>query len=103
MPRGDGTGPGGMGSRTGRGMGYCNGYNTPGFANPGFRRGLGRGFGRNSYMNPRGFVRPRFNQPVPTKEQEKEMLQEELKQVEEDEKFLKEDKESLKKRLNEMD
>jgi len=46
MPRGDGTGPAGMGSMTGRGMGYCAGYNTPGYMNPGFGRGLGRGYGR---------------------------------------------------------
>ena len=42
MPRGDGTGPQGMGSMTGRGLGYCAGYNTPGFANPA-GAGLGRG------------------------------------------------------------
>ena len=34
MPRGDGTGPAGMGSMTGRAAGYCAGFNTPGFANP---------------------------------------------------------------------
>ena len=46
MPRGDGTGPIGMGPMTGRGAGYCAGYNAPGFSNPipgrGFRAG-GRG------------------------------------------------------------
>lgn len=40
MPRGDGTGPAGAGPMTGRGMGYCAGYPTPGFANPGPGRGL---------------------------------------------------------------
>ncbi|HHY81012.1 MAG TPA: DUF5320 domain-containing protein, partial [Thermoanaerobacter sp.] len=30
MPRGDGTGPMGLGPRTGRGLGYCSGYNVPG-------------------------------------------------------------------------
>ena len=45
MPRGDGTGPWGQGSRTGRGLGYCSGYSTPGYTKgPGM--GLGRGFGR---------------------------------------------------------
>ncbi len=46
MPRGDGTGPGGMGPMTGRAAGYCAGYNTPGFANPVHGRGFwgaGRG------------------------------------------------------------
>lgn len=52
MPRGDGTGPAGMGSMSGRGAGYCAGFGTPGFVNRGagfgggFGRGLGRGFGR---------------------------------------------------------
>ena len=47
MPYGDGTGPNGFGPRTGRGMGFCNGYNTPGYLNPtGYGRGYGRGFGR---------------------------------------------------------
>ncbi len=44
MPRGDRTGPRGMGPMTGRGAGYCAGYNVPGYANPG--PGLGRGRGR---------------------------------------------------------
>jgi len=57
MPGGDGTGPLGMGSMTGRAAGYCAGYSMPGYANPiagrggfgygrGFGRGWGRGFGR---------------------------------------------------------
>lgn len=35
MPRGDRTGPQGMGPRTGRAMGYCSGFDVPGFMNPG--------------------------------------------------------------------
>lgn len=42
MPRGDGTGPMGIGPMTGRGMGCCAGYQVPGFANAG---GMGRGRG----------------------------------------------------------
>ena len=34
MPRGDRTGPAGMGPMTGRAAGYCAGYSTPGFMNP---------------------------------------------------------------------
>ena len=45
MPRGDGTGPAGMGPMTGRAAGYCAGYPVPGFMNPGFGRGYG-GWGR---------------------------------------------------------
>ncbi len=55
MPRGDRTGPFGEGPKTGRQMGYCAGYEGPGFANMqqnwsrtgrGFGRGFGHGFGR---------------------------------------------------------
>jgi hypothetical protein len=45
MPRGDRTGPAGQGPRTGRGMGYCSGYATPGYMNPGPGMGMGRGMG----------------------------------------------------------
>jgi hypothetical protein len=48
MPRGDGTGPMGMGPMSGRAAGYCAGFAVPGFMNPGVgfgRRGGGRGFG----------------------------------------------------------
>lgn len=56
MPRGDGSGPMGMGPMTGRAAGYCAGNAAPGYANPvgwrgagrgmGWGRGLGRGWGR---------------------------------------------------------
>ncbi|MGB4146644.1 MAG: DUF5320 domain-containing protein [Acetomicrobium sp.] len=56
MPRGDRTGPAGMGAMTGRAAGYCAGYPVPGYMNPywcrgagfrgGLRRGWGAGFGR---------------------------------------------------------
>ncbi|HHF42155.1 MAG: hypothetical protein DRJ11_04565 [Candidatus Aminicenantes bacterium] len=66
MPFGDRTGPLGLGPRTGRGMGYCSGFPTPGFMNPGpgwgfgrgwFGRGWGFGFGRGWFG--RGFGRGR--------------------------------------------
>jgi hypothetical protein len=44
MPRGDRTGPTGMGPMTGRGAGYCAGYGAPGFMNPNYGRG-GMGYG----------------------------------------------------------
>ena len=48
MPRGDRTGPMGQGPMTGRGMGYCAGYDVPGFLNRpwgwGGFGGRGRGF-----------------------------------------------------------
>ena len=46
MPRGDGTGPFGMGPMTGRAAGHCAGFDMPGYANPAPGRGRGMGFGR---------------------------------------------------------
>ena len=45
MPRGDGTGPQGLGPMTGRAAGYCAGSPVPGFMNPGvgYRGFWGRG------------------------------------------------------------
>lgn len=48
MPRGDRRGPNGMGPMTGRGLGYCAGYDAPGFspdAPPRGGAGYGRGYG----------------------------------------------------------
>lgn len=78
MPRGDGTGPMGVGSMTGRGLGTCVGANTAKYG-AGFgmrlglacRRGFGRGFGRGLGYG-RGFT---ANQD-PSKTQE-ELLKEE--------------------------
>ncbi len=39
MPRGDGTGPMGMGPMTGRAAGYCAGFGMPGYTNPILGRG----------------------------------------------------------------
>jgi hypothetical protein len=43
MPRGNGTGPMGMGSMTGRAAGFCAGSAMPGYANQGQGRGVGGG------------------------------------------------------------
>jgi hypothetical protein len=66
MPYGDGTGPLGEGPQTGRGLGYCAGYDGPGYAwgpGGGFGgRGRGRGH-RNWYYRTglTGWQRGRFN------------------------------------------
>ncbi len=52
MPRGDGTGPAGMGPMTGRAAGYCAGYGVPGYMNP--VPGRGWGFGRGLRLGFRG-------------------------------------------------
>ena len=46
MPRGNQTGPAGQGPQTGRGLGNCSGYDSPGFTR-GTPRG-GAGFGRGN-------------------------------------------------------
>jgi len=100
MPQGDRTGPNGQGSMTGRGIGYCAGFNAPGFVNSGFGRGMGRGFGRG-----RGFAwRTKAMQAVPiqqvqptviTEKQEKQYLEQELG-------TLKEEMNEIEKRLKSL-
>jgi hypothetical protein len=53
MPSGDRTGPTGMGPGTGRGAGFCAGFNVPGFANPIPGRGAWR-TGRGNFGGGRG-------------------------------------------------
>lgn len=56
MPRFDGTGPNGMGSKTGRALGYCD---TDDDNNVNYARGTGRGIGRGTGRGMRrgGFCR----------------------------------------------
>ena len=105
MPRGDRTGPDGMGSMTGRGLGYCAGYSSPGFtrgvprggAGYGFGRrggfGYGRGYGRGFYQNPY-YGYPSYPYPY-SKENEEQMLKDELK-------IIKEEAKNIEKRLDEL-
>ncbi len=53
MPRGDRTGPMGMGPMTGWGAGYCAGYDRPGYASP--FPGRGFGFGGGGWGRGRGW------------------------------------------------
>ena len=122
MPGGDGTGPLGLGPRTGRAMGYCAGYSIPGFMNPGFgfgrgfRRFWGRGF-RRSFGWRRWRVAPitpaqqyQVWEPVqvqpqayqPTKEQEIQMLEDEAKVIEQEQENLKQELEEIRKRIEEL-
>jgi hypothetical protein len=58
MPRGDGTGPAGLGPMTGRAAGYCAGYAVPGYTNPIAGRGFGwfgGGRGRAFFGRGRGY------------------------------------------------
>ncbi len=54
MPRGDGTGPMGIGPMTGRAAGFCAGFGIPGNMNPGPAWGYGRGLGRGRGLRFRG-------------------------------------------------
>jgi hypothetical protein len=54
MPRGDSTGPIGMGPMTGRQSGYCAGCNRPGYLNNTGGRGMEMGFGRGANFGGRG-------------------------------------------------
>jgi hypothetical protein len=90
---------------TGRGAGYCAGYATPGFANPGFgmgrgmgmRRGfrgggLGRGFGRG-----RSFAMAPVQEPVEVApEMQKAYLRNELE-------LLRANAEAIERQLSAMD
>lgn len=116
MPSGDRTGPLGYGSRTGRGLGYCSGYDSPGFTKGyprgrGFGRGRGRGFGRGFWGRGRGYwygntypepyYRPapyeRDIYPQPTKEEEKSYLENIVKDLEDELKSVKERLQELSK------
>ena len=71
MPGGDGTGPAGLGSMTGRGAGYCAGYEAPGFTSArgpwsgGRGRGGGRWGRRNGFYTTglTGWQRPAYGYP----------------------------------------
>ena len=103
MPRGDRTGPDAAGSRTGRGMGFCSGYDTPGYMNSRFGRGggFGRGFRGNGGRHVGGFAWRNMGYNVPytpqpvTPEIEKENLKNEAQ-------FLKERLDSINKRIEEL-
>ena len=56
MPRGDGTGPWGQGAMTGRGAGFCGGFQMPGHANPVVGTGPGWAGRRGGGGRGRGFV-----------------------------------------------
>ncbi len=81
MPWGDRTGPRGRGELTGRRLGYCRGYRTPGYTKGlgpgrGFRRGLGA---RRGYRLEESSY---FPEEDLTKEEEKELLEQEKKAIE---------------------
>jgi hypothetical protein len=107
MPRGDRTGPAGMGPMTGRAAGYCAGYNVPGFMNPyggrmggGFGRGRGRWWGTpypaagwETWSPPYGGYP---SAPAYSADQEKEALQNQVK-------FFEDQLTALRERIDELE
>ena len=59
MPRGNRTGPMGWGPQTGRGLGYCAGFSSPGYTK-GSGMGIGRGYGGGRGWRGGGWGRGRF-------------------------------------------
>ncbi len=107
MPRGDGTGPAGMGPMTGRAAGYCAGYSVPGFMNPyggrfggGFGRGRGFGWRRWGYPTSAPYGIAPYGAvpygPSYSAEQETELLRNQAKSLEEQ-------LEQIQKRLNDLE
>ncbi|MBN1350825.1 DUF5320 domain-containing protein [candidate division KSB1 bacterium] len=119
MPRGDRTGPAGMGPMTGRAAGYCAGYAVPGYANPIPGRGAGfggggRGFGgggrgwRNMYYatglpgwmrfatSPTAPYAPQAYAPQMTAEQEIDYLKNQAE-------YFQKGLEEIKKRIDELE
>ena len=115
MPRGDGTGPAGMGPSTGRKAGYCAGYSVPGFMNPygtgvnpirslgGF--GRGRGYRNMYYATGLPYWLRHNSYPsknaAPAADPATEYYQQDISQ-EEEIRQLKKYSEVLKKQLDEM-
>ena len=100
MPGGNRTGPEGRGPMTGRRLGYCTGYQIPGYESSryGLGRGFGRGFGRGYLGRGRrfwyGYRYPDFyDNPNPypqniLKEEEKTYLEDIIKNFEEEIKLI---------------
>ncbi|ABA88826.1 hypothetical protein Pcar_1582 [Syntrophotalea carbinolica DSM 2380] len=109
MPRGDGTGPRGMGARTGRAAGFCAGFEMPGYANPvqgwGYGMSCGRGRGWRNMFHATGLPgRARFagyGVPYgPTDQPDQDMQKQLLKRQAED---LQAELALIKKRLAEVE
>jgi len=109
MPRGDGTGPLGLGPMTGRGFGYCAGYPHPGYVVPGpgagWRRNWwGRGLGwRRGWWGYPWWAYPVYPSQPATPAQEKEVLKGEKEILTEQLNILKEEIKAIEERLKELE
>jgi hypothetical protein len=96
MPRGDRTGPLGMGERTGRAAGFCAGFDMPGYAN----QAPGRGFGRGRGGGGSGRRNAPYAPPAASQNPDPELTRQLLKRQAED---LQSELEMVKKRLAEVE
>ena len=109
MPRGDGTGPAGLGPMTGRAAGYCAGYPVPGFANPIPGRGLGFGYGRGLGFGFRGgrgsfpYFGTGYGYPYGTSFGIEPTPQHEIEALQNQSKYLEDALEGIKKRIAELE
>lgn len=107
MPYGDHTGPMGQGPMTGKSLGLCSGYDTPG-CNKEFRGGMGKGFGfgrgrARSFVRARGFGRSftGFNNAYPL--QQTVSKNDEIKMLKLQAENLGKMQKDIEKRLNELE
>lgn len=99
MPRGDGTGPMGMGAMSGRGAGYCAGFERLGRGSAG-GFGFGRGLCRRFYATGRpgwsGYGYPAYPETERPAYDEKTSLSSQAK-------YLESQLQEIKKRLSDLD
>jgi len=113
MPAGNRQGPWGAGPRSGRALGFCEGYPNPGYMTPsnfggfygrrgrGFGRGMGFGFGRGAQW--RGTMPPRaVDAGWDYAGQYRSSPQDERHSLESQAGMLKEQLDFIQKRLNEL-
>ena|SRR6056297_1200092 len=118
MPRGDRTGPNGMGPMTGRAFGYCTGHGAPGYVGapgPGMgmawgygggrgRGGFGQGMGRGRnlgyagpYTGPYGAPYGPYAEAPASAENRKAYLKDEMAALEERKNFLQREMDAMDK------
>ena len=116
MPRGNGTGPEGFGPMTGRGLGFCAGYDLPGYMQGGYggRRGAyggyagyGRGMAWRRGGGYRGYgpgLGPRFSrEPVYWQEPPVRPYENESSFLRDQEQILKTELELIQQRLTKLE
>ena len=114
MPRGDGTGPAGMGPMTGRAAGFCAGFGVPGYANPvggrgywgrggGFGRGRGFGWGRAGYGIPAWDAAGYPSAPYPAPFAQAPTPENELAELKQQADYFQDSLDEIKKRMEELD